>query len=283
MKHSALNPLLPAAKTFIALSVIAVIALFSLAMKAKEVTDDIWKQLGISQVDANRNIFSSFRDGHLRYSGARLAKNIAEGNRAAVINELGAYAKKYTASAEFKKEYASFRARKKPQEPMLITLTADMVKTQEKERLEKAIKSTEANANHPNPKIKNSVPSRLEALKKELAALDEPDNKTIKQRLDNAARSNEQATKMYNQAVQKFEAEYPESPEPMIKKRLQQILDITADVDYAAELKEVDNKKIFVNPVYEKKPLEWKMAFRAGKPATDAVRAFAQQWLQELK
>jgi len=39
---------------------------------------------------------------------------------------------------------------------------------------------------------------------------------------------------------------------------------------------------MFVNPLYERKQKEWKLAFRAGKPATDAMRAFAQKWITEL-
>ena len=73
----------------------------------------------------------------------------------------------------------------------------------------------------------------------------------------------------------------------LIKKRLEEILNITADVDYAAELKETEWKgkkwKVFVNPAYEKKSKEWKLAFRAGKPVTDAVRAAAEKWLKEFK
>jgi len=35
--------------------------------------------------------------------------------------------------------------------------------------------------------------------------------------------------------------------------------------------------------VYEKKSKEWKLAFRAGKETTDAIRTIAQKWLQEIK
>ena len=59
---------------------------------------------------------------------------------------------------------------------------------------------------------------------------------------------------------------------------------MTEDVDYSAELKAGDNGlKIFVNPAYERKPAEWKLAYRAGKPATDALRAAAEKWLKELE
>ena len=40
---------------------------------------------------------------------------------------------------------------------------------------------------------------------------------------------------------------------------------------------------MFADAALEAKPAEWKMAFRAGKPATDAARAFAQKWLADLQ
>ena len=61
------------------------------------------------------------------------------------------------------------------------------------------------------------------------------------------------------------------------------MLDVTKDVDFNASLKEQYGKKKFVNPAYEAKRPEWKMAFRAGKEVTEMTRAFAQQWLNELK
>ena len=60
-------------------------------------------------------------------------------------------------------------------------------------------------------------------------------------------------------------------------------LDATADVAYDAQLVEKDTKKVFANQAQEGKPAEWKMAFRAGKPATEAARAFAQKWLTDLQ
>jgi hypothetical protein len=82
--------------------------------------------------------------------------------------------------------------------------------------------------------------------------------------------------------MQKFEAEYPQDPQQLMKRRLQKILDITTDVDYNAELKDAGRVKVFVNPAYESKPKEWKLAYRAGKASTDAVRKFAQDWLKQL-
>jgi len=52
-----------------------------LGMKARKLADDIWKQLGITQTDANKDILSSFKDGHFLYYGAKYARDIATGNR----------------------------------------------------------------------------------------------------------------------------------------------------------------------------------------------------------
>ena len=172
----------------------------------------------------------------------------------------------------------------KPAEPQALpTPTAEEIKLEEKQRLEQQLKGAEANLNSPNSKIKNAAPHAIENIKKQLQALDDPNNPRIKRRLEDANRMNEAIRKQHNEKMQKFEANYPEDPQVLLKQRLQQIIDITADVDYGAELKEgFQGKKVFANPIYEKNPADWKLAFRAGKPATDAVRTAAQEWLKKL-
>ena len=268
---------------FSLLFIISVIAVTSMAYKAKVVADDVWAKLGIAEPEAQRRITNSFLDGRFQYTGAKLAGSIAVGNRVAVVNELVAYAKKYWNNPELKTAYQNLRTRRIPPAPQATELTAATVKAEEKERLEKMLKTAEEGLNSPNPKIKNGAPARVEHIKKQLSELEDPANSTIKKRLDDAARSHEYALKRHSEAVQKFNAMYPEDMNEMLKKRLQEILDYTEDVDYAAELKEQYGKKVFVNPLYEKKPAEWKLAYRSGKEATDAVRAAARQWLNELK
>jgi len=282
--------LLPAGfKTFMCLSIIGVICFFTIAMKATKIADDLWKQLGLTSTDANININVSVGSGVLQYAGAKYAKNIAIGDRVAVVSQLVAYAKKYTATAEFKNDYKrrweAYKNEwmKRNSQPEHVTITAASIKAEEKQRLEQQLKTAEQNLNSTNPKIKNGAPYAIDNIKKQIAALEDPNNPVIKRKLDEANRMYNDMQKYYSESKQKFEAEHPEDPQVLIKKRLQQILDITSDVDYAAELKEgYKGKKLFVNPVYEKKPADWKLAFRAGKAATEAVRTAAQQWLKEL-
>jgi hypothetical protein len=269
---------------FITLSVfVTTITLVSSGYRKKLIADEVWKQLGISQADANRNIINSSFYGHLQYYGAKNAKNITGQERIAVVKELAAYAKQYCNSSDFKDQYQKFRERKKPQPPIDMRVSADEIRAQEKKRLEDGIKLMEANANSPNEKLRNSVPARIAAMQKELSELNNPDNRVIKARVDNANRSYEYGLKAHKDALAKLETQYPENPQLLIKKRLEELLAATSDIDYSAELKEQYGKKVFVNPAYQAKSEDWKLAYRAGKETTDVVRAIAQQWLQQIK
>ncbi|MGZ8538387.1 MAG: hypothetical protein ACXWV9_09010 [Flavisolibacter sp.] len=283
MKPAQIKLLYTAIKTICCMFLVCCLCLFLLAFKTNEINADLWTQLGIKQSDANINIRVSVTSNYLQYAGAKNAKNIVAGKRPAVINQLVAYAKKFTASAEFKKEYAFERSKNKPKDPMLFSINVDSIRNEEKQRVLQSIKQTEANANNPNPKIKNAVPARLEALKKELVALDDPNNKKVQAQVNQLQSFNDAANDAYKKELDKFNTKYPENAQVVIKKRLQQILDITADVDYNAELKQGPKYKVFVNPEYQKKSREWKLAYRSGKVTTDAVRAAAEKWLAEFK
>jgi hypothetical protein len=65
--------------------------------------------------------------------------------------------------------------------------------------------------------------------------------------------------------------------------RLRHFLEVSANVAYDARLSDRDGKTVFADPALEAKPAEWKLCFRAGKPATDAARSFAQKWLADLQ
>jgi hypothetical protein len=274
-------------RSILAVTAISLLCFFAVAVRTKKMVDDVWQQLGLTLPDAELNIKNSILQGSLYYYGAKNAKNIIAGNRVAVVNELVAYAKKYSSSSEFKGSYKKYRDQMRPKPYEYVPATAESIKAREKQRLEMNLKTAEEGLNSTNPKIKNGAPLRIENIKKELAALDDPNNKTIKRLLDNEQHSYESIVKQNEEALKNFDQKYPEDPQLLIKRRLEEILDITADVDYAAELRETEWKgkkwKTFVNPLYEKKSKDWKLAFRAGKPVTDAVRMAAEKWLKAFK
>ena len=84
--------------------------------------------------------------------------------------------------------------------------------------------------------------------------------------------------------VSEWQNEWPESPAPVLIRFLQNFLDVSKDIDYRAEVfKDAHGKLLFSKTVYENKPAEWKLCYRAGKETIEAARAAASQWLGELK
>jgi len=291
MKLSNYSTVAAGLKALFAVFIISSFFVFTAAKKASTMAQDLWRQLGLTQEAADMNINISFQSGMFQYEGAKNAKDIAIGNRAAVVNQLVAYAKKYTASPKFQSEYSrqwtifknDWEKRNPDPASFGLTVTAESIKTEKRQRLEKQLKIAEDGLNSPNPKIKNGAPTAIENIKKQIAALEDPNNAVIKRKLDEADRMAKEQRKQYIETRQTFDRSHPKDPRALLKIRLQEILKITEDVDYSAELKDGYNgKKVFVNPAYENKPAEWKLAFRAGKATTDAVRAAAEQWLKEL-
>lgn len=70
---------------------------------------------------------------------------------------------------------------------------------------------------------------------------------------------------------------------PLLRAQLQRLVQLAPTVDFAAATQMKDKKLVFVNPVYEKKPNDWKLLYRAGKGPAMAAAAVAQQLLTELK
>ena len=69
----------------------------------------------------------------------------------------------------------------------------------------------------------------------------------------------------------------------VLKQQLGAFVAVAATVDFAAETVEKGGREKFVKPAYEKKGAIWKACFRAGQPATNAAKQFAQAWLKELQ
>ena len=85
------------------------------------------------------------------------------------------------------------------------------------------------------------------------------------------------------QQVADWEAKYPSNHLLFVKKRLQQFLDETSNIDFSAELVEKNGRKYFVKQEYEHKGNRWKLAYRAGREVIEPARAFVQQWINEIK
>jgi hypothetical protein len=72
---------------------------------------------------------------------------------------------------------------------------------------------------------------------------------------------------------------YPADPQELIKKRLEEFLEVSGTVDFDAEMR----GSMFANPKYEGKDDKWKMCYRAGREVVGAAREEAKKWLEEVK
>jgi hypothetical protein len=89
---------------------------------------------------------------------------------------------------------------------------------------------------------------------------------------------NSRREELYRAALAKYDSQHPRDPNVFLRGRLEEFLRLSATVDFAAKI----DKGRFVRPEYEKQSEDWKFCFRAGKPAVDAARAVASEWLKIL-
>jgi hypothetical protein len=252
------------------------------AFKTEKMYADVFSKLGITKDQANERIISGLLGGYLNYYGMRNLKNIALNDRTAVIKDIAVYAKQYAATDAFKKEYLRMKERDKPKE-IAKPETPEEMRASMIKNAKEAVTSTEGYLKKADASLKPVFEKSFEDAKLNLKQAEDPNNKYQKNYTQNYptlvkdfARSNEQNLKTW-------EAKYPENHLLYVKKYLQIFLDATKDVDFAAELTERNGKKFFVKKEYESKGNQWKAAFRTGKDAVEAARAFAQQWMTEIQ
>jgi hypothetical protein len=101
---------------------------------------------------------------------------------------------------------------------------------------------------------------------------------------EGSAEDIQSAREYYKEQLVEWKANYPATGREMVKRRLREFLEESADVDYEAKLVRKGNKMRFANEQYaDEKSGEWKFCYRAGKAPVEKARAFARAWLTELK
>jgi hypothetical protein len=260
---------------------IAILSFSLFSFTSNTLADDFLKQLGISKTDADSKITNSLLFGSLDQYGLRNAKNIATGNRVAVVKDLLSYSKKQVNSSAFIKEYNVLRESKKPEKNSLQS--PEELQKQMIQEAKKVVAESETNLKNADANLKKVFEDVLIESKKQLKLAEDPNNKIIMNYRKNYERGAKDSEAGYNRLLTEWEAEYPVNHLQFVKKRLQQFLDETNNIDFSAELITKNGKKYFVNKAYESKGNRWKMAFRAGKEPVEAVRSFMQQWIVEIK
>lgn len=282
MKQPSLKILIAGVRLSIAALVLVLLSLVFFSFTIENINEEFLKQLGIPKTEANSKITNSILGGYLDAYGAKNVKNIALGNRTAVTKDLLAYTKQYVNSDVFRTAYAAMKLQNKPQETKAPETPEEMRLNMIKAGKE-YVAQAEEQLKNAAPEYKEVFRSSLDAAKKNLAQAEDPNNKNLKAYTQNYEGLKKSIENSNQQRLKEWEQQYPENHLLFVKKRLEDFMKETNDIDFSAQLTDRGGKKIFVNPVYEKKGNRWKMAFRAGKEVVEPAREFVQQWIDEIK
>ena len=244
---------------------------------------EILKKIGLSDEEAKNSIWNSLNDGLLVLTVNQTMKQIKETEKEKIINQLGQYIKTYTKSEEFKQKYLEARNLRKPSPPEKPMTRSDMIQNQKAE-IEKSILAAEESKKSLPKEQQEQINETIKLLQLQLKSFEDSESAipTIQDSIMNAIYTKSLAD--YNLILIEWEKENPSTPDALIRKRLEEFLKISEDIDFNAKLiKGPYQKMLFENPEYEAKSGQWKMCFRAGKNTITYSRKFANQWLKELK
>lgn len=264
------------------LTIAAILSLFLFSFTvADKYADEFLKQLGISKVDADSKIKNSIFGGSLDAYGLRNAKNLATGNRTAVTKDLLIYVKKQVATPAFVKEYSAMRENAKPN--LLVTKSVEDFNKERIDEARKNVADMEKLVKTAPATLKPTYDKMLEDAHKQLTEAENPNNKILVRYRQNYKSNLEFSETANKKLLADWEAKYPTNHMLYVKKRLEQFMQESADIDFDAQLVEKNGKKYFVNKAYESKGNRWKMGFRAGREVVEPARDFVQQWITEIE
>ncbi|MBL7851610.1 MAG: hypothetical protein JNN04_11960 [Cyclobacteriaceae bacterium] len=247
-------------------------------------TASFLETLKIEKADAESAIWRSFSYGS--YGGPMSAAwhNFAVPARVTMVKEIGSFARTYSRSDDFKKRYAEYREQQKPSAPAPF-VGVEGLKKQQREELTKSIREAKEAMKSVSGEARKGMEEGVKAMEDVLKELNNPDNPMYSAEVNNMLKQGwDQENQAYQQALQAWKTEWPESPNQLIRNRLNYFLELSATVDFGAKLgKGPNGKMVFLNPAYESKPSDWKLLYRCGKESVEAARGVAKEWLVELK
>lgn len=200
--------------------------------------------------------------------------------RVALVDFALALSRTFVESDEFKRRYADHREANGP-EPLPEAQSADTIFAKQRAGFEAQVTEMRKLFDEITPEQRATLEDGWKQMRQQLDTMEKGEKRTEIEGLLKDQR--DQQVRQRDAAMKEFEKTYPADPRTLVALRLRHFLEATGDIAYNAKLVERDKKMVFSDEIYEGKPAEWKMAFRAGKPATDAARAFAQKWLADLQ
>jgi hypothetical protein len=278
MKKILLKLLYGSTVTILIVYMSVLLSAMTISWRSSMAVNDLWQQLGISEEDAARNIKYSFISNFLDIRDVRNLNKITLNDRVAIAKELLKYTRQYVESKAFKEEYLALRNNSEPNKPY----RGEVAPTEQELRAEYSADAKkrlgwfeEAVKNATTPEDKKTQQDYADNMSKRLKDLESPNSEEIKRTQDRIAE--------YKLKLQRWKEQYPENELLVMKKALGRMLAETEGIDYNAAIVVKRGIKYFTNPDYEKKSIYWKYGFRAGKEVTETSRAFAREWMKDIK
>ncbi|HEX4915856.1 MAG TPA: hypothetical protein VFV51_17980 [Vicinamibacterales bacterium] len=244
------------------------------------VAQDHLGALGITAGRAREAVFDSFIADAVSIAGeSKVFTSASDSTRVAMVNFALNLARTFAETDDFKRRYADHRDANGP-DPLGEEPSVDAILAKQRAGFEEQVLAMRKLFDQITPEQRATLEAGWTDMR---AQLTEMETGPRRAELEKALRQQRVAEERERaQAMQQLEAVWPADHRALIANRLRHFLDVSKDVAYDAKLVETNGKKVFADPAMEARPKEWKMCFRAGKPATEAARAFAQKWLNDL-
>ena len=236
--------------------------------------------LGISEGRAREAVFDSFITDTISLAGeSKTFTGASTTARVALVNFALSLARTFAESDDFKRRYADHREANGP-DPLPDEPSVDAILAKQRAGFEEQVLAMRKLFDQITPEQRATLEEGWKDMRAQLTEMETgPRRAELEKALRQQRVSQEREREV---AMKELESVWPTDHRALIANRLRHFLDVSRDVAYDAKLIEKDGKQVFADPSLEARPKEWKMCFRAGKPATDAARAFAQKWLNDL-
>jgi formate-dependent nitrite reductase cytochrome c552 subunit len=253
---------------------------------AAAVAQDHLGALGISEGRAKEAVFDSFVSDAVSIAGKPAAFiAMPPEARVALVNFALTLARTFAESDDFTRRYADHREANGP-DPLPDIPTVEEVFAKQRAGFENQVAEMRKLFDQITPEQRATLEAGWKDMRDQLDAMEKGDRR---KEIENALREERAAqARAHAAALKELEKVYPTDPRSLVAMRLRHFLDVTRDVDFEARLVETSSgngakKWVFADAALEARPAEWKMAFRAGKPALETARAFALRWLADLE
>jgi len=237
--------------------------------------------LGISEGRAREAIFDSFIANTVSLAGKPTAFiAMSPQARVGLVSFALTTARTFAESADFKKRYADHREANGP-DPLAEEQTVEQIFAKERANFEAQVEGMRKLFDQITPEQIATLEQGWAEMRQRFDEMQKGDRRKEIEAMLKEQRDEE--VRAHDEAMKELEKNYPADPRALVALRLRHFLDVTKDVAFDARLVDKDKKKVFADAELEARPAEWKLCFRAGKPATDTARAFARKWLSDLQ